>query len=294
MIVKLFNNIVNEPENPKFRKIRLSNPKIREAIVEVNAGVDLLECVGFVLKEENHEMWAVVENVPGEEEISLIKEAVGLLEGESGKGWSLPPGFSLRKKPEEVQQEENLPVVAPPQPDLPQSIDRQIQVFLCIPEGITAKIDLPESSYNLSAMELKREAEARKKQIADSQLLIPRSYKDKKAKDAKKKYKSTTIRIQFPDQVVLQGVFLPSEPTTALYEFVSSSLKDPSLEFELWQPAVPRTRVIPRFPRPREGQPTLEGEDLVPAALVKFKPKETDSVVFTGLSNELLESSSSS
>lgn len=71
-------------------------------------------------------------------------------------------------------------------------------------------------------------------------------------------------------------------------QFVSSALKEQSLEFELLQPAMPRRRVIPRFPRAGQKTPTLNEEELVPSALVKFKPIETDSIVFTGLCNELL------
>lgn len=69
-------------------------------------------------------------------------------------------------------------------------------------------------------MELKREAEARKKKIDDSQMLIPKSYREKQAKAAKKRYTKTVIRVQFPDGVVLQGVFSPAEPTSALYEVI--------------------------------------------------------------------------
>lgn len=83
---------------------------------------------------------------------------------------------------------------------------------------MAAKIDLPDSFYNLSIEELRRESDARKKKIADSQLLIPRSYKEKQAIAARKKYKLSVIRIQFPDGVVLQGIFLPWERTTVLYE----------------------------------------------------------------------------
>lgn len=81
---------------------------------------------------------------------------------------------------------------------------------------------LPESFYNLSADEIKREADARKKKNADSQLLIPKSYKEKQAKAARRRYNKTIIRIQFPDGVVLQGVFLPYEPTSSLYEVGSA------------------------------------------------------------------------
>ncbi|XWS69373.1 hypothetical protein CRYUN_Cryun04dG0173500 [Craigia yunnanensis] len=129
----------------------------------------------------------------------------------------------------------------------------------------------------------------RKKKIGESQILIPKYYKEKQAKAARRRYRRTIIRIQFPDGVVLQGVFAPWEPTSALYEFVSSALKEPCLEFELLNPVLVKRRVIPSFPATGENARTLEEEDLVPSALIKFKPIETDYVVFTGLSNELLE-----
>ncbi|PON47767.1 UBX domain containing protein [Trema orientale] len=162
------------------------------------------------------------------------------------------------------------------------------KVFFSVPENIAAKIELPDSFYRLSLEELKREAEIRKKKMADSQLLIPRSLKEKQAKAARRRYTRTVIRIQFPDGVVLQGFFSPLEPTSSLYEFVSSALKEPSLEFRLLNPVNVKRRVIPSF-TPGEKQTTLEEEQLVPSALIKFIPSETDSVVFTGLVNELLE-----
>ncbi|MBA0738625.1 hypothetical protein Gogos_011957 [Gossypium gossypioides] len=276
VVLKLLRNIVKEPGNDKFRKLRMSNPKIREAIGEVAGGVELLEFVGFELKEEGGEMWAVMD-VPKEEQISVISKATMLLE----------PGNM-----EKFKKSENISPAAPPEKEATvesKKIDRKIRVFFSVPESVAAKIELPDSFYNLSSEELKREAEMRKKKIADSQLLIPKSYKEKQAKAARRKYRRTIIRIQFPDGVVLQGEFAPWEPTSALYEFVSSALKEPCLEFELLDPVIVKLRVIPSFPAAGEKGRTLEEEDLVPSALIRFKPVETDSVVFTGLSNELLE-----
>ncbi|CAK9150325.1 unnamed protein product [Ilex paraguariensis] len=270
VVLKLLGNVVREPENAKFRKIRMGNPKIREALGDVPGGVELLECVGFELKEEGGEMWAVMD-VPSGERIGLIKNAILFLE------------------PQKV---EDLPTTAPIKIDEPvelKKVDRQIRVFFAVPERVAAKIDLPDSFYNLSLEELRREADMRKKKMAESQLLIPKSYKEKQNKAARKRYRKTLIRVQFPDGLVLQGVFSPWEPTSALYEFVSSALKEPSLEFELVHPVVIKRRVIPHFPAAGDKVTTLEEEDLVPTALIKFRHIETDSIVFTGLCNELLE-----
>ncbi|VFQ66508.1 unnamed protein product [Cuscuta campestris] len=276
VMVKLLRNIVKEPENAKFRKIRMGNPKIKEAIADVAGGVELLESVGFELKDEDGEVWAAMDAPPEEERVVLLKKTLSLLD------------------PAQPQKDENIrssDLAKADEPAEPRKIDRQIRVFFAVPESVAAKIDLPDSFFNLSPEELKRESETRKKKIEASQLLIPKSYKEKMAKAAKKRHARTVIRFQFPDGVVLQGVFLPWEPTTSLYEFVSSALKEPRLEFELLHPVVVKRRVIPRFPEGGERVRTLEEEDLVPSALIKCKPVETDSVVFTGLSNELLGTS---
>lgn len=280
IVLRLLRNVVKEPENAKFRRVRMGNPKIREAVSEVTGGVELLECVGFGLREEDGEMWAIME-VPSEERILGIKKAISLLEPQVEEMPSAAP--------QKVEEMPSAPPSKIDEPVEPNKVDRQIRVFFSVPESVAAKIELPDSFYNLSLEEAKRDADMRRKKMAESQLLIPKSYKEKQAKAARKRYKKTVIRVQFPDGVVLQGVFSPSEPTSALYEFVSLALKEPSLEFELINPLAIKRRVIPHFPATGERPITLDEEDLVPSALIKFRPFETDSAVFTGLCNELLE-----
>ncbi|CAL0313832.1 unnamed protein product [Lupinus luteus] len=275
VVLKLLRNIVREPENAKFRRIRMSNPKIKEAVGEVIGGVEFLSFVG----DENVESWAVME-VPTEEQIKFITKSILLLESqvvhvqEPSKRENLVPATFAEIDAKAAE---------------PKQVDRQVKVFFSVPESVAAKIELPDSFYKLSAEEVRREAELRRKKLQESQLLIPKSLKEKQAKAARKRYTKTIIRILFPDGVVLQGVFSPLESTTALYEFVSSALKEPALEFELIHPVLVQRRVIPHFPKAGEKAKTIEEEDLVPSALVKFKPLERDSVVFTGLKNELLE-----
>lgn len=113
VLLRLLRNIVREPENLKFRKIRMSNPKIREAIGEVVGGIELLEFVGFELKQEEGEMWAVME-VPSAEQIGVMKKGIALLE---------PP------KVQEPQKTESLPSTGSLNEDEqiePNKVDRQV------------------------------------------------------------------------------------------------------------------------------------------------------------------------
>ncbi|KAL6505836.1 hypothetical protein OROHE_023215 [Orobanche hederae] len=106
VVLRLFKNVVREPENAKFRKMRMGNPKIKDAIGDAPAGIELLEGVGFELKEENGEMWLTMDD-PSEERLDSLKNAVSLLE------------------PKKV---EELPTIAPANievPVEPEKIDRQ-------------------------------------------------------------------------------------------------------------------------------------------------------------------------
>ncbi|KAG0485565.1 hypothetical protein HPP92_009644 [Vanilla planifolia] len=229
---------------------------------------------------------------PTQERIAMMRDIVVLLERSKAKDHAIAVNGTAERSvlmPKSVPEPQKIDRKVVPSDIIDFKMQRSKNILNEVPENVAAKIDLPDSFYNLSIEEIRREAESRKKKIAESQLLIPRSYKEKQAMATRKKYKLSVIRVQFPDGVVLQGIFLPWERTAALYEFVSSALKEPMLEFDLMSQAVPRARLIPRFAGADGRAPTLEEENLVPSALVKFKPHETDSIVFTGLADELLE-----
>lgn len=83
---------------------------------------------------------------------------------------------------------------------------------------MAARIDIPDSHYDRSALELRAEMASRKKQMESSQMLVTRAWREKQAAAAKKVYKATTIRVQMPDMLIVEGVFYPNEPTSHLHE----------------------------------------------------------------------------
>ncbi|KAK6122268.1 hypothetical protein DH2020_043982 [Rehmannia glutinosa] len=88
VLMRLLKNVVREPENARFRKIRMGNPKIKEAIGDVPGGVELLECVGFELKEEGEEMWLIMDDL-SEERLGLVKNVISMLEPKKAKSYRL-------------------------------------------------------------------------------------------------------------------------------------------------------------------------------------------------------------
>ncbi|CAN6210652.1 unnamed protein product [Urochloa humidicola] len=290
VLKRLLGNLLRDPRSDKFRRVRLGNPRIKEAVADREGGVELLEAVGFRVGDEGGEHFAVMDEVPGDARLAGIRRAVLLLERAHP---SVPPAQVDRRTRAHPKPKESCSNGVDGQEEVKKTVDRQIRVFFSVPGSSVPDNDVPvpDSFYNLTGEEIRNEAKMRRERLEQSRLLIPKSYKEKQALAARQKYKQAVIRVQFPDRVILQGVFLPGEATGSLYEFVASALKQPGLEFELICPAVPKSCVVPHFPKPGERARTLQEEDLVPSALLKFKPKETDSIVFTGLLDELLQAS---
>ncbi|KAJ7525044.1 hypothetical protein O6H91_17G033800 [Diphasiastrum complanatum] len=269
VLLRLLRNIVKEPKLEKFRKIRMGNPKIKETI---GTASELLEGLGFYFVEEGGESWAIMDEPVGDT-ITVLRGVIALVESQvvdTSDPVTLPPPSA---------ESATVDAVAP-------AIDRQLRVFSPSSDISAATIQLPESFYELSAAEIKSEAARRGKKLEESEMLIPKSYREKQAAAARRKYKFSVIRVQFPDGMIIQGVFLPREPTTALYEFVESTLANGGLEFELCHPLATRNSIIPNLPLLNGKCPTLEEADLVPTALLKFKPLQSETAGYCGLHPE--------
>ncbi|CAK9236930.1 unnamed protein product [Sphagnum troendelagicum] len=273
VFVRLLRNILSDAKAEKFRRVRLSNPKIRDTVGMALGGVEFLESVGFNLIADGDEVVAVMDE-PSESQIEIIKQAVVLLD----------PCVSTTPVPSMTLQQ----LSNPANQLVSRKVDRQMRLFCTSEENQAARIELPDSFFELTASEVKMEAAARKKRLEDSQLLIPKSFRAKQASIAQRRYKAALIRVQFPDGVVLQGLFLPGELTTAIYQFVASVLKNPDTAFELLLPLTSKSRVVPPVSSQfSEIAITLEAANLVPTALLKFQPLQLSS--FTGLQQEYMQ-----
>jgi hypothetical protein len=88
---KLINNAItkgqqgDEEASSKFRRVRLSNPKIKEAITDVQGALELMLCVGFVLSENDEDGETYLVYPPGEKGASWLVDAMAVMSSyESG------------------------------------------------------------------------------------------------------------------------------------------------------------------------------------------------------------------
>lgn len=148
--------------------------------------------------------------------------------------------------------------------------------------------DLPDSFFDLTVEDAKvllRDSKKHMNAIEDSPLLTVSQRQlesDKKTLNQLRKYQRAIIRIQFPDQLVLQGLFGPLETVLSIQDFVRGYLENPDTEFTLYT-TPPKKNLNPNF--------RLIDEDLVPSSLIYYsgpsllkselKQKLTDPLVAT-------------
>ncbi|KAJ3081385.1 Tether containing UBX domain for GLUT4 [Quaeritorhiza haematococci] len=144
---------------------------------------------------------------------------------------------------------------------------------------VAARIELPDSFFELTPTELKFLVEGQKARRAyqDNAPLKTRAMREREAEIRRQKYPKTMIRVRFPDRTTLQSTFLSGEKLSTLFQAVKSCLATPERKFYLY--VTPPRRVL------SDTTQTFWKEGLAPASLVYFN-WEDDGAVGQVLSDE--------
>ncbi|XP_055936378.1 UBX domain-containing protein 6-like [Argiope bruennichi] len=199
-LVRYLTNILDNPEEEKYHKIRLNNKVFQERIIGLEGAFEFLEAAGFTKQMIGEEEYLVFVGVTDEsfENLQMLKEA--LLSAE---------------------------------PILPM-LDRNLKVLR--PAQAAAQINLPDDFFYLSAEEVKREQSEKSETVELMTQLRTREMRERDAIKELHVYKYTLIRIRFPDGIILQGTFYVHERLSAVKQFIAENLCNPEQEFHLLLP----------------------------------------------------------
>lgn len=147
--------------------------------------------------------------------------------------------------------------------DLSKPIDRRVLVFHSDDVVPTAEEfqDLPDSFFTVTVDDMRKMLEDLKNQQSSERQLETKAMRDAKMKKEMSKYSKITIRIHFPDHLIMQAFFRPGEKVGALYSFVEECMNEKQ-SFYLY--TTPPKTVL------KDKNVTLYQAKLFPAALVYF------------------------
>ena len=183
-------NVVKNPGEEKFRKIRRGNKAFQSRIVTLRGAEKLLNVIGFNMT-----------NLDGDDFLIFTDENTEILQS-----WL----DSFLKDPCSIVFE----------------LDRGERLFYPNPNSARKPIELPVDFYNLSKTELQSLYGNQKEKSQLSQTLLTQEMRDRLATKHAKKFKYCVIRIKFPDELILQGTFRPHESGVHVKNFVRTYLAD--------------------------------------------------------------------
>lgn len=200
-IVKYLDNILGNPDEEKFRKIRVSNKAFSERIAPLRGTEEFLQAAGFVLKMlpfEDHE------------------ESFYVMEEELAK---------------DTERLENVKAVLLAAEPIKPQLDRALKLYY--PTQGAANFNIPDEFYNISPEELKKEQKRKQEAVETLGMLRTKAMREREERREMFKYRYSLIRVRLPDGNLLQGTFKANEKLVALKEFVRENLVNDWMPFQL-------------------------------------------------------------
>lgn len=228
---KYMDNIIQNPDEEKYRRIKLNNRVFQEKVAPLEGTTEFLEAAGFEKQtlpvNDTEETFYVFHQATPEtlENLQMLYDALG--------------------SAEPVQLE----------------LDRNLQVLY--PSQASKRVELPPVFFNISAEELKREQQIRSEGIERSMMLRTKAMREKEELREMRKYRFALIRVRFPDGILLQGTFGVHEKVENIVSFVRENIEDENLNFWLTTPTGHKLTT-------EDEQSSLVDLRLVPATILIF------------------------
>lgn len=205
VLVRYVDNILGNPTEPKFHKIRWANATFNDKVAPIDGASEFLFAAGFKQEELEHngiiEQFYIFDesNIDGLETLLFLRDAL--------------------KAEDRIELE----------------LDRNLKVLS--PSQAAKRVDLPMEFYSISKEELKREQQTRAEEMEKLTQLRTKAMRERDELREIRKYKFALIRIRFPDGIYLQGTFSVYEKVSEVNQFVQDNLTTDSIPFVLTTPS---------------------------------------------------------
>lgn len=200
-LCKYMDNLIANPTEEKFKKIRLSNKAFKERVSALKGTEEFMQAVGFQIKmlpfEDHEESFYVMdeEMAKDSDRLKSIKE-----------------------------------VLLAAEPIKPQ-LDRALKVFH--PSQSASKFTIPNEFYTIAPEDLKKEQQQRQEAVEKLGMLRTKAMRERDEKRELRKYRYALMRVRLPDGILLQGTFKANEKLSALFDYIRENLTNDWMPFAL-------------------------------------------------------------
>lgn len=203
-LCRYLTNIIDNPTEEKFHKIRLNNKIFQERVSLLEGAHDFLMAAGFerttLKNDETEEDFFIFpeDKLDQIDDLQMLKEAL----------LSTEPVYPI--------------------------LDRNLRVLM--PSQASVKINLPRDFFDLLPEEILKEQEARVETVELETTLRTKAMRERDKIRELRRYRYSLVRVRLPDGIILQGTFNVREKLSAIKDFIIENLAEPGREFQLLAP----------------------------------------------------------
>uniref|UniRef100_A0A5S6R2C5 UBX domain-containing protein n=1 Tax=Trichuris muris TaxID=70415 RepID=A0A5S6R2C5_TRIMR len=186
ILCRYLDNLINNPSEEKFRSIRMANKTFHDKVASLKGGVEFLVAVGFVREtKENGEFLSFPQALFDIEHITLARDCLVSTERIAVKVYR-------NAKITKLSETDSLPI----------------------------DDDLPVEFFQRTVQEVASEQRAMTENVEKITTLRTREMRERDESKSRTRFHYAIVRIRFPDDWILQGLFNSSERLSNVYDFV--------------------------------------------------------------------------
>ncbi|CAF2516526.1 unnamed protein product [Rotaria sp. Silwood2] len=190
IICKYFDNIISNPDEEKYRRIRLQNKVYLDKVASLKYAYELLQASGFILSDDKE---SIVYQERSIEPLQIARDTL------------------MNGQPIQVQLDRNLKIF---QPTKERSLVPPLQ-------------QLPQDPifYQTTVGDVLREKQRQKDIIEKEEMLRTKAMRGRDEKsDSYVQYKYTVIRIRMPNEIIIQVIFQSNDSLSSLFDYLRSHI----------------------------------------------------------------------
>lgn len=262
---RLLGNVLSSPSDERFRRVRLTNPKIQAAVVDSSGGVELLLACGFEIVFEAAAAGGG-EGGAGEEEgyaVLPAGQALGAVRAAAAALASLlPPPAAPAPAP--APHAAATPRAPPREREWEAPRERGTRVIL--PASLDA--DLPPWFFERTGADLKAEFRAAAARREAAQQLTTAAARARARSGGGPPPRHAWVKVRLPEGLAVQAEFGAGEPAAAVFGWLAGALRGSGLHtYEL---VLPDRQVL--SPGSKAGRPqSVREAGLLPAVTLNLR-----------------------
>ncbi|XP_013400654.1 UBX domain-containing protein 6-like [Lingula anatina] len=200
-LCKYLDNIIANPDEEKFRKIRISNKAFQERVCSCDGTEEFIQSVGFKQRKLPFQ--------DGEDDFYVLDE-------------------DQAKDTERLNTLKEILLAAEP---IKAELDRGLRLFHPSPKA--TKFELHNDFYNITPEEMRKEQQLKQEAVEKLGMLRTKAMRERDEQRELRRYRFALVRVRMPNGVLLQGTFRATEKVSVLAEFVRDYLVNDWLPFTL-------------------------------------------------------------